>query len=329
MEKKAGRRDVLLVTQNERMRGILTRLETIAASDRTVLLIGETGVGKEIFSDFLHYNSARAGKAFVKIGLANVPTELLESELFGHEKGSFTSAEDARKGLFEIATGGTVFLDDIDDVPLHIQKKLLRVLESQELMRIGGSVTIPIDIRLIAATKVDLKILVDQGRFRADLYYRLNVIPVDIPPLRERADDIPLLVQHLLDRYAPDARVSFSEDALAAMRRYAWPGNIRELRNIVQRLAVFADDTVEAADLPAEIRGDTLCESGTAECERCFAEGDMSMDEVTMCLESTLIRNALRDHEGNVARAAKLLRIHPSTLRDKMRKHGIRSADKE
>ncbi len=305
------------------MLGVIERLDKIAASDRTVLLIGETGVGKEIISDYIHYNSDRAGKGFVKIGLSNIPAELLESELFGHEKGAFTSAADEKKGLFELADHGSIFLDDIDDVPMHIQTKLLRVLESQEIMRVGGGVTIPIDVRLIAATKVDLKTLVDQHRFRADLYYRINVVPIEIPPLRERRDDIPLLVEHLITRYSPEKRISFTPEAMSAMLAYPWPGNIRELRNIIQRLALFVEDSVGVADLPAEIRTESTTGHTIQNCEHCVIEKSMTMEEVVVCLESNLIHRALAESEGSISKASKLLQMHPSTFRDKMKKYHI------
>lgn len=312
---------VQIVTKNEQMLEVLSRLGKIAASDRTVLLIGETGVGKEIVSDFIHYNSNRSGSPFVKIGLSNIPSELLESELFGHEKGAFTSAADERKGLFELASHGSIFLDDIDDVPMHIQTKLLRVLESQEIMRIGGSTTIPIDIRLIAATKVDLKTMVDQNRFRADLYYRINVVPIEIPPLRERRDDIPLLAEHLMTRYSPEKRIIFSESAMVAMLRYHWPGNIRELRNIIQRLTLFVEDTVAIEDLPPEIRAESPADHSLLHCEQCLINKSMTMEEVVVCLETNLMSKALDESEGNISQASKLLQMHPSTFRDKMKKY--------
>ena len=176
---------------------MISRIDKIVDSDSSVLLIGETGVGKEIIAEYIHRSSSRAGEPFVKLGLSAMPVELLESELFGHEKGAFTSASYEKKGLFEIANGGTIFLDDIDDVPVLIQTKLLRVLESRELLRVGSTTPIPIDVRLITATKIDLKDLANKNLFRADLYYRINVVPIKIPPLRARRDDIPYLVEHL------------------------------------------------------------------------------------------------------------------------------------
>lgn len=314
---------VRIVTKNQNMLDLVSRLDRIAASDRTVLLIGETGVGKEIMSDYIHHHSDRAGRGFVKIGLSNIPSELLESELYGHEKGAFTSAADEKKGLFELAHHGSIFLDDIDDVPMHIQTKLLRVLESQEIMRVGGGVTIPIDVRLIAATKVDLKTLVDQGRFRADLYYRINVVPIEIPPLRERRDDIPLLAEHLMMRYSPEKKITFTDAAMVAMLSYRWPGNIRELRNIIQRLTLFAEDVVDVDGLPPEIRYGSNPEHTLQHCERCLVEKSMTLDEVVVCLETNLMRNALSEADGNISKASKLLQMHPSTFRDKLKKYRL------
>ena len=238
-----------LITRNETLRSILARVDTIAASDSSVLLIGETGVGKELFAEYIHRTSSRAERPLVKVGLAALPHELLETELFGHEKGAFTSALNEKKGLFELSDRGTIFLDDIDDFPLALQSKLLRVLESHEVMRVGGTTPIPVDIRLITATKVDLKELVNRGIFRADLYYRINVVPISIPPLRERRDDIPLLIEHFLRRFAPDKQLVPAEDALRAMVSYSWPGNVRELRNVVQRMASIRLTTLGAASV--------------------------------------------------------------------------------
>ena len=195
---------VTIITQNLKMRELLKRADRVAQSDSSVLLIGETGAGKEILADYIHRISNRSQGTSVKIGLSAMPPDLMASELFGHEKGSFTSAVETKVGLFEVANRGTVFLDDIDDVPLEIQTKLLRVLESRELTRIGGTTPIPIDIRLITASKVDLKQMVATQIFRSDLFYRINVVTLEIPPLRERMDDIPLLVDHFIKRYAPD-----------------------------------------------------------------------------------------------------------------------------
>jgi transcriptional regulator with GAF, ATPase, and Fis domain len=308
------------------MREIIAHIDAISASDSSVLLIGETGVGKELVAEYIHRTSTRASRPFVKVGLAALPPELLESELFGHDKGAYTSASSEKKGLFELADTGTFFLDDIDDFPIVLQAKLLRVLESRELMRVGGTTPIPVDVRVITASKVDLKELVTRNHFRADLYYRINVVPIVIPPLRSRVEDIPLLVEHFLRRYAPDKGMTFDDDAMKAFAHYSWPGNIRELRNAIQRITLFAGNVVHPADLPAEIREENPVQLMIKACSRCLTEDNMSFDEVVSCLESNLIRNALHEADGNRTQAAKLLGLNLSTLRDKLKKYHLDDA---
>ncbi len=310
-----------LITQNEIMRGILARIDKIVDSDSSILLIGETGVGKEIFAEYIHQSSSRAQKPFVKIALSAMPADLLESELFGHEKGSFTSANTEKKGLLEIAESGSIFLDDIDDVPLQIQTKLLRVLESRELMRIGGIHPIPIDVRLITASKIDLKELVNRGIFRADLFYRINVMPINIPPLRERRDDIPPLVEYFLKHYKPEKIIQLSPSALKALVNYSWPGNVRELKNVIQRIALFAEDEIEVTDLPAEIQTENPMEFLLKACNKCYVDGEMDFDQIVGCLEHNLLKEALKKTMGNQSQAAKSLGLSLSTFRDKLKKH--------
>jgi transcriptional regulator with GAF, ATPase, and Fis domain len=317
-----------LIAQSEVMRTILSRIDTIAASDHSVLLVGETGVGKELFAEYIHRISQRAGQAIVKVGLSSLPHELLESELFGHEKGSFTNASSEKPGLFELADRGTIFLDDIDDVPLQVQTKLLRILESRELMRVGGTTALPIDVRVISASKVDLKELVDQGAFRADLYYRLNVIPIVIPPLRNRTEDIPLLIDHFIKRFSPDASLKVSREALDALTAYPWPGNVRELRNVIQRITLFAREIICIDDLPAEIRNTHPVDLIVKACNRCLSQDGMTYEQVVSCLEVNLIRQALTQSNGNQVQAARILRLAPSTFRDKLRKFNLESSGK-
>jgi len=314
---------VSLIAQGETMCSILERIETIAASDSSVLLIGETGVGKELIAEYVHRASPRNTQPLVKVGLSALPAELLENELFGHERGAYTSAAVEKKGLFELADSGTIFLDDIDDFPLGLQAKLLRVLESRELMRVGGTTPIPIDVRLITATKVDLKELVNRGIFRSDLYYRINVVPIVIPPLRERREDIPPIIHHFLQRYAANRTINVANDAMLALVSYSWPGNIRELRNVVQRMALFANGEIQMKDLPQECRGDTSLDLIVKACQRCFTEENMTFDQVVSCLEVNLLRQALRDSAGNRTQAAKALGMSLSTLRDKLKKFDI------
>jgi transcriptional regulator with GAF, ATPase, and Fis domain len=314
---------LVVVTQSERMRAILDRVRTIAASDTSVLLVGETGVGKELFADFIHRASPRRDRPFVKISLSAMPHDLLESELFGHERGAFTSAIADKRGLFELADTGTFFLDDIDDVAPAVQVKLLRVLEMQQVMRVGGSAPIAVDVRLITASKIDLEQLVARNLFRADLFYRINVCPVAIPPLRERREDVPLLAAHFLKRFAPDKAITLTDEATQALSHYDWPGNVRELRNVMQRLALFADREIGPADLPPEIAGTAHVERLVKACGRCIVDGRMSYTDVVACLETNLLRQALADAGGNRSHAARALGLSLSTLRDKLHKFGL------
>jgi transcriptional regulator with GAF, ATPase, and Fis domain len=316
-----------IVTRNDRMRAILARVETIARSDTSVLLVGETGVGKELFADFIHRTGARSQHPLVKIALSAMPHDLLESELFGHERGAFTTALTDKKGLFELAHQGTLFLDDIDDVPLPVQAKLLRVLESRQVMRVGGTATIPVDVRLITAAKVDLRELVDRRLFRADLFYRVNVCPVEIPPLRDRREDVPLLVEHYLRRFAPDRTLVVQPAAARALVNYGWPGNVRELRNVTQRIALFANGEIRPEDLPPEIDNGRPVQQLVKACARCLVDEALSFNEVVACLETNMLRQALHDAGGNRTVAARALGLSVSTLRDKLKKYGLDVAD--
>ncbi len=318
-----SRRTFPLIAQSEKMQSILTNIETIAASDHSVLVIGETGVGKELIAEYIHRLSPRNAKPMVKVGLAALPHELLESELFGHEKGAFTSATSEKRGLFELAGGGTILLDDIDDVPLAIQTKLLRVLESREMMRVGGTVSIPVNVRVISASKTDLKELVDREMFRADLYYRLNVVPIHVPPLRDRVKDIPHLVNHFLQRFAPNRSIIVTTEALRIMCEYHWPGNVRELRNIVQRMTLVAGNTIDRDNLPLETRPDQSSDPVIRACSTCFSQNHRGFEEIVGCLEAHLLDQALQKAGGNRMQAARTLRMNPSTLRDKLKKYRL------
>jgi DNA-binding NtrC family response regulator len=311
-----------IVTKSERMKAILSRVETIARSETSVLLVGETGVGKELFADYIHRASPRFDRPFVKLSLSAMPHELLESELFGHERGAFTSAVTDKRGLFDLAHTGTLFLDDIDDVPPGVQVKLLRVLESRQVMRVGGSAPTSIDVRLVTASKVDLKDLVARNQFRADLFYRINVCPVEIPSLRERREDVALLAEYFLRRFAAGRPLTISPEAQRALTRYHWPGNVRELRNIIQRLALFAQSEIRVDDLPSEVTLGTDVAQLAKACTRCLVDGEMSYTEVVACLERNLLRQALAD-AGSRTEAARVLGLSLSTLRDKLKKHGL------
>jgi two-component system response regulator PilR (NtrC family) len=309
------------------MQSVLTRLDTIAASDSSVLLIGETGVGKELIAEYLHRTSPRYAEPLVKVGLSALPPDLLESELFGHDRGAYTSAASEKKGLFELANTGSIFLDDIDDFPFPLQAKLLRVLESNEVMHVGGTVPISIDVRLITATKVDLHTLVERGLFRSDLYYRINVVPIVIPPLRERLEDVQPLVEHFLKRYAAGRELTVSPAAMEALVRYGWPGNIRELRNLVQRMALFASTRIDVQDLPSELRDEGPLNLIVKACNRCFTEENMTFDQVVACLETNMLRQALQDSGGNRSKAAQVLKMSASTFRDKLKKYGLNGSE--
>jgi DNA-binding NtrC family response regulator len=312
-----------IVGKSKTILTILEQLRLAALSDCTVLLIGETGVGKELFAEYLHKNSQRHVRPIVKIGAATLPSELVESELFGHEKGAFTGAHMEKKGLFEVANGGTLFLDDIDDLPVGVQAKLLRALETREIQRVGGTRSLPIDVRFVAASKVSLKEMMNQGRFRSDLFYRLNVVPINIPPLRDRREDIPVIVDHFIKALAPEQIINVSREAMKALVDYNWPGNVRELKNTVDRLILFAHDEITLNDLPLEIKGGDPFEQLMHNCIRCFDSGELDFNNLVQCLEVNLIRRALKNHDGNRSRAAAFLNMKLSTFRDKLAKYGI------
>ncbi len=320
------RQRVAIITQSDRMRKLLDAVDTVARSDTTALLIGETGVGKELFADYIHRVSARWDRPLVKIALSAMPHDLLESELFGHERGAFTSAQSEKKGLFELAHTGTLFLDDVDDVPLPVQAKMLRVLEAGEVMRVGGTTPIPVDVRLISASKVDLKEMVTRGLFRADLYYRLNVFPIEIPPLRERPEDVAPLVEHFLRRFAAEKQLSLSPAAAQALVKYRWPGNVRELRNVAQRVALFGQGEIRSEDLPPELHDGHPLNQLVRACARCLVDESLTYNDVVDCLETNLLRQALAASNGNRSQAAKSLGLSLSTLRDKLRKFGLNDA---
>jgi transcriptional regulator with PAS, ATPase and Fis domain len=285
-----------------------------------VLIQGESGTGKTMLAHLIHENSSRAKGPFVKITCSTIPATLIESELFGHEKGAFTGATGGRQGKFEIANGGTIFLDELGEIPPDVQVKLLRVIQERQFERVGSNRTITVDVRVIAATNSDLSALVKSGRFREDLYYRLNVVPIVMPPLRDRPEDIPILVEYMLERIcrrlkAPRRRVS--EGNLERLSRYSWPGNIRELENILERAVVLGDgDEAVVPSLPGEADG---VASAAAEGRRAVGEG-FSLE----AHEKTLLEAALREANGNRTRAARLLGISRRTLGYRMEKHGLK-----
>jgi two-component system NtrC family response regulator len=288
----------------------------VAASDATVLIRGESGTGKELIAKAIHYASPRADGPLVRVNCAALPETLLESELFGHEKGAFTGAVATRRGRFELAHGGSLFLDELGDLPLHLQVKLLRVLQEREIERVGSSRPIAVDVRLLAATHRDLEALVKSGRFRDDLYYRVNVVTVSIPPLRERREDIPPLLDHFLEKFAAtNGKViqGLTREARDALLRYDYPGNVRELENLMERAVVLTrDDVIGLGDLPLSLK-ETEEEAAEAPSLPAAVEG----------LERRLIRDAMDRAEGVQTRAAEILGISERVLRYKLRKYGL------
>jgi DNA-binding NtrC family response regulator len=303
-----------LLSKSQAMQAVFELARTAARSNSTILVLGESGTGKELLARAIHIESPRNQGPFVAVSCAALTETLLESELFGHEKGAFTGAVSRRKGKFEVADGGTLFLDEIGDISSKLQLDLLRVLEDRKFFRVGGSEPIEVDVRIIAATNRDLKKAVEEGRFREDLYYRLNVIPIKLTPLRERREDIPLLVEHFLERLGVEMNRDVdgvSAEAMGLLMAYDWPGNVRELRNVLERGMVVAQGKViQAADLGLAPGGAPRAEeSATA-----------SLDEV----ERRHICTVLHDTSGNVSHAARILGIDRATLYNKMKKYQIK-----
>ncbi|MCF6266168.1 MAG: sigma-54 dependent transcriptional regulator [Desulfuromusa sp.] len=291
----------------------------------TVLITGESGTGKELVAQAIHNLSPRSEQSFVEINCGSLPFNLLETELFGHERGAFTDAKNRKIGLFEEADGGSIFLDEIGEMDLSLQVKLLRVLEDLKIRRLGGNRNIEINVRIIAATNADLKAALEHKEFREDLYYRLNVFPIHIPPLRERREDIPLLLEYFLQRFSTEFNKSirgFSRDALDLMLRYHWPGNVRELRNVVERICIMSNvELIQPAQLPREIWG----ESPQSEMPFSYEippEG-IVLDDVVGQVEKELVEKAFRITGGNVAKTARILNVPRGTLRYKLEKYQL------
>ena len=305
-----------IIGESGRMQEVLSLVRRVAESDATVLIQGESGTGKELIAKAIHYASPRAGAPLVSVNCAALPETLLESELFGHEKGAFTGAVSARKGRFERADGGSLFLDEIGDLPLHLQVKLLRVLQEREFERVGSSRPIAINVRLLAATHRDLEALVRAGRFRDDLYYRINVVTISLPPLRERREDIPPLLDRFVEKFSRQngKRINgVTREAREALLRYDYPGNVRELENLVERAVVLTrDEVIGLEDLPLSVK----------ETERVVSDGP-SLPAVVEGLERRMIREALTRADGVQTRAAELLGISERVLRYKLKKYGL------
>jgi Nif-specific regulatory protein len=338
-----------LIGQSPEMQSIFAVIEKVADTPSTVLITGESGTGKELVAKALHEESSRKDQPFIKINCAAIPKTLMESELFGYEKGAFTGATSSKPGRFELANGGTLFLDEIGEIPVEMQVKLLRAIQESEFERVGGLKTIKVDVRLITATNRDLEQEIQRGNFREDLFYRLNVVPLRIPPLRQRAGDIPLLVQHIIKKFNERLRktiTGIADDALAALEGHGWPGNIRELENVLERTILFCQgDRIERADLqlggaaqPASSQSgpvvplvDAAAPLAEDEDDDEPAEISGSLKEVvraeTARVERELIVKALDETGGNVTQAARLLKISRKSLQMKMKEFGLRDRE--
>ena len=317
------------VGTSEPIRRVLEFVSQVADCDSTVLIQGESGTGKELVARMLHYNSVRKDRPLIPINCGAIPENLLESELFGHEKGAFTGAAHTRMGRFELAHGGTIFLDEIGELSLGLQVKLLRVLQERSFERVGGTRTIDVDVRVVAATNQDLEVAVQQKRFREDLYYRLNVIPVTIPPLRERRSDIPQLVHHFLKRIPRGKQTSTtgcSPDAMTRLMDHHWPGNIRELENMIERLVVLSrSGTIEVSDLPERFQRRPVSADQTETHFIAFSDQGVNLSREIEQLENRLIVGALRQANGITSKAAQLLQVNRTTLVEKMKRKGFAS----
>ena len=315
-----------IVGKNRYMQEVYSLIEQAAPSRSTILIQGESGTGKELVAKAIHANSARAEKPFQVVNSGSMPADLLESNLFGHVKGAFTGAVASKKGLFEVADGGSIFFDEISNIGLAVQAKLLRVIQEKEFMRVGSVDTLKVDVRLIAATNDDLKKMIGEGRFREDLYYRINVISITLPPLRNKVDDIPLLVQHFLDRYSKEngrEDLIISDDALELLKGHAWPGNVRELENAIERAVVLAP---RGGGISAELIReyiDPVTFDPSSSLKTIPSQG-LPMKSVVTDFQKQLIVDALRKTHWVQKEAAKLLDLKPTTLNEMIKRYGIR-----
>jgi transcriptional regulator with GAF, ATPase, and Fis domain len=317
--------DSIVVGKSRRMRAVFDFLRVIEASESNVLIIGETGTGKEVIARLIHHRSPRRRGPFVAVGCAILTESLIETELFGHEHGAFTGAIRDRAGRFEMAHGGTIFLDDVDDVPPAVQVKLLRVIQERVVERVGGTRTIPVDVRVITGSKRSLRRMVADGKFREDLFYRLNVLPIWLPPLRERREDIPVLTEHFMSRFFEQSGRTpvLSETVSQLLQGYSWPGNVRELENACERLAQTCTcDRVRSICMPASILFQTRTDQPLP-ADSCDPSHPVSLDDRLHDVEANLITWALRASGGNKSKAAELLQIKRSTLGDRIRRLGL------
>jgi len=320
-----------IIVRSEKMQAVFQLVDQVAPARSTVLITGESGTGKELIARSLHMQSPRAARPFVTVNSSNIPSELLESELFGHTRGAFTGAVAAKRGLFEVADGGSIFLDEIGEIPPETQSRLLRVIQEREFLPLGDTVPRKVDVRIIAATNIDLKEAVRQGTFREDLYYRLAVVPLELPPLRERREDILPLAQHFIRKYNEENSREVSDqlapDVLALLEQYTWPGNVRELENVMERAVVIAPGReVTRQCLPADITdpqksfGGALSAAGAGTVD--LSRGINFYDEVRR-FEIDLIRRALDQTGGHQSRAARLLGMNATTLNSKIKTYNI------
>jgi transcriptional regulator with PAS, ATPase and Fis domain len=311
-----------IVGRSPRMRELFQLLETVASTSSTVLITGETGTGKELAARAIHHNSARRAHRFVALNCSAIPETLLEAELFGHVRGAFTGAVGNRQGRLEQAHRGTLFLDEVGTMSPALQAKLLRVLQEREFERVGDSHTVKIDVRVIAATHSDLAKMVAEGSFREDLFYRLNVIPVHMPPLRERREDIPLLVQHFLERLSVESgrpAITVSQEAIRRLMAYAWPGNVRQLENAIERALAFSKGRaqLDVQDLAPDIQSQP---DAPGEADGWFPEEGIDFDRYVEAIELSLIRRSLERTQGNKRQAARLLNLKRTTLIEKLKR---------
>jgi two-component system response regulator PilR (NtrC family) len=312
-----------IIGRSSRMRQVFDLIIQAAPSRTTILINGESGTGKELVARALHQNSSRSDRAFITVNSGNLPPDLLESNLFGHVKGAFTGAVYPKKGLFELADKGTIFFDEIGNIPLETQAKLLRVIQEREFMRLGGVETIKVDVRIIAATNVDLRRMMEEGRFREDLYYRLHVITVQLPALRERKEDIPLLVQHFLEKYGAENQkngLELTPEALDLLFEYDWPGNVRELENVIERAVVLSPGSRIDVDLvPDHVRSSRRFQMP----QFIVPPEGISYRDAEIAFQRGLIESALEQAGGVQKRAAELLQIKPTTLNEMIKRYDI------
>ena len=329
-----------LVGSSSGIQRVRNMIEMVARSDANVLIVGESGTGKEVVARHIHHHSARRSKPFVPLNCGAIPPDLLESELFGHEKGAFTGAITSRQGRFEMADGGTLFLDEIGDMSLSMQVKLLRVLQERTFERVGSNTCINVNVRILAATHVNLEDAISEGRFREDLYYRLNVFPIETPPLRERTEDLPLLINDLVERLDHEGRgsIRLTPECIDSLTRYSWPGNVRELANLIERLSIlYPNGTIDLHDLPEKYRAhdggiDAMMRPrvvpvGNDAALTSLPRVGIDLKEHLTQIETNLIRQALDDCNWVVAHAAKRLQMGRTTLVEKMRKLGLQRQD--